>query len=447
MAKLAVFGGERTVPEGLVVHWPNVTPEDKAAVMAVLDRGILWGEDSPETSSLEREWADYIGTKYCLATNSGTAALHMAVAAAGIGPGDEVITSALTFLASASCVLHHNAIPVFADIDPDTFNVTAQTIQERITDRTKAIIPVHLHGLPADMDEILALARRRVFGVMPIIAHVVRHILAQPQDACQAHGACYKGRKVGGFGDSAAFSLNTTKNLAGGEGGLFNTNNEDIYMRAKAVRTFGEVIIPGRARAYNSYGMGWMYRMQEMPAAIARSGLARLDAENAVRVRNAEWLSAEIAKIPGVIPPKCPADRTHVYHLYRFKLDPEACGVDMPVSDFKDRVMKALQAEGVEVFTWQNFPVPAQTLFQRREGYGRGCPWTCAHYNGSVNYDPAEYPATNAVLDSSLVLHSPIYPPNGLEVMRAYRDAFYKVFENLSDLHRIEIEPRQDLSW
>jgi dTDP-4-amino-4,6-dideoxygalactose transaminase len=192
--------------------------------------------------------------------------------------------------------------------------------------------------------------------------------------------------------------------------------------------------------------MGWMYRMQEMPAAFARSGLARLDAENSIRVKNAEWLSAELAKIPGIIPPKCPADRTHVYHLYRFKLDPEACGVDMPVREFKERVMKALQAEGVEVFTWQNFPVPAQTLFQLREGYGKGCPWTCAHYaGGSVNYDPAEYPVTNTVLDSSLVMHSPIYPPNGLNVMTVYRDAFQKVFENLSDLWRIELEPRQDL--
>jgi dTDP-4-amino-4,6-dideoxygalactose transaminase len=206
MSKLAVFGGDSVVPEGLVVHWPNVTQEDKAAVMAVLDRGILWGEDSPETAALEKEWAEYVGTRFCLATNSGTAALHMAVAAAGIGPGDEVITSALTFLASASCVLHHNAIPVFADIDPDTFNVTAQTIAERITERTKAIIPVHLHGLPADMDEILALARK--------------HGLTVIEDACQAHGATYKGRKVGGLADSAAFSLNTTKNLAGGEGGV-----------------------------------------------------------------------------------------------------------------------------------------------------------------------------------------------------------------------------------
>jgi dTDP-4-amino-4,6-dideoxygalactose transaminase len=426
MGKLAVFGGEPAVTEGLVKAWPNVTDDDKAAVMAVLDRGVLWGEDSPETVSLEREWSHYIGTKYCLATNSGTAALHMAVAAAGVGPGDEVITSALTFLASASCILHQNGVPVFADVDPDTFNVTADSIKERITERTKAIIPVHLHGLPADMEEILELGRK--------------HGLAVIEDACQAHGATYKSRKVGSLGESAAFSLNTTKNLAGGEGGLFNTDDEAKYVKAKSIRTFGEVLVKGEQRTYNAHGMGWMYRTQEISAALARSGLRRLDAENHLRVQNAQYLSRELAQIPGVIPPKTPPDRTHVYHLYRFKLDPSACGVEVEPALFRDRVMRALQAEGVSAFPWQTLPVPGQTLFQKLEGYGGGCPWSCHMYKVRVNYDPAEYPITRRVLASSLVIHSAIYPPNGTPALRAYVDAFHKVFQNVHELARIEIE-------
>ena len=158
--KLAICGGKKVVPERLKIKWPVITDEDKKAVNEVLDSGILFGPYSPQVVALQEEFAKYIGTKYCIAMNSGTAALHAAIAAADIGPGDEVITPAFSFLASATCILHHNAIPVFADIDPVTYNIDPKKIEEKITEKTKAIIPVHIHGLPADMDEILAIARK-----------------------------------------------------------------------------------------------------------------------------------------------------------------------------------------------------------------------------------------------------------------------------------------------
>ena len=149
--RLAVLGGPKAVPEGLLKPWPEIRPEDRTAVMRVLNRGVLWGASAPEVSALQREWATWNGgMDYCLATNSGTAALHMAVAAVGVGPGDEVITTPFTWTSTATSILHHNAIPVFADIDPRTFNIDPERIEAKITPRTKALLPVHLYGLPAD---------------------------------------------------------------------------------------------------------------------------------------------------------------------------------------------------------------------------------------------------------------------------------------------------------
>src|SRR6185437_11694218 len=203
--ELALFGGPRTVAANGVAAWPNVTEQDKAAVMRVLERGVLWVAAAPEVAALEREWAAYTGSRYCLATNSGTAALHMAVAAAGVEPGDEVITTPLSWTSTATCILHHNAIPIFADIAPLTFNIDPQRIAERISPRTRAILPVHLYGLAADMDPILALAER--------------HRLKVIEDCCQAHAARYRGRTVGALGHLGASSFNGNKNLPGGEGG------------------------------------------------------------------------------------------------------------------------------------------------------------------------------------------------------------------------------------
>jgi dTDP-4-amino-4,6-dideoxygalactose transaminase len=346
----------------------------------------------------------------------------MAVAAAEVGPGDEVITSAFSFLASAVAVLHHNAIPVFVDIDPKTYNIDVKKIEEKITPRTKAIIPVHIHGLPCDMDEILQIARK--------------HNLMVIEDAAQAHGSTYKGRKVGNFGDMAIFSLNSTKNLPGGEGGLFVTNSEEYRGKANMVRMFGEFLKPNEGRKYMAYTMGWNYRTQELPAAFARSQLKRLDEYNAKAQRNAEYLSKNLAEIKGVIPPFVPPDRTHVYHMYRIRLDPAKLGFDIEACLFRDSVMKALQAEGVDVALWQTVPIPGQPLFGLKQGYGKGCPWSCNHYATEIKYDPKDYPETVRLLENSLVVSSWPYPlyPQSLELMKYYVEAFHKVFDNIDEV-------------
>jgi dTDP-4-amino-4,6-dideoxygalactose transaminase len=226
---LAIHGGPRTVPKGLKKRWPEITQVDKDAVMAVLDRNILTGHvHGPEAGAFEKEWAEFTGSQHALAFNNGTAAIHTALFAAGVRPGDEVITSAFSFSGSFQPILHQHAIPIFVDIDPHSYNIDASQIEAKITDRTKVLLPVHIHGLPADMDEILALAEK--------------YDLIVVEDACQAHGATYKGRMVGVIGDMGCFSLNATKNLSGGEGGFLNTDNEKYVERAKLLRTFGEKI-------------------------------------------------------------------------------------------------------------------------------------------------------------------------------------------------------------
>ncbi len=429
--KFAILGGEAVIPGGLektsfpteasqgeVCSWPIITEEDITAVTNVLRRGIIWGFHAPEVSSLEKEWAEYNGVDYCLASNSGTSALHMAVAASGVEPGDEVITPAFSFLASATCILHHNAIPVFVDIDPVTFNIDPDKIEEKITSKTKAIIVVHIQGLCCDMDRINKIAKKN--NIMVI------------EDSAQAHGAEYKGKKAGTIGDMGAFSLQESKNLTCGEGGLFITGDANIFEKATMVGRFGELVKRGMKRTYKASTLGWNYRIHEMAAALARSQLKRLDEYNTKRRENSEYLTAGLKNIEGVIPPFVPEDMVHVYHKYRVRLDPETLGINIKPGIFRDRIQEALLAEGVSLGPWQTNPIPAQEIFQIKEGYGKGCPWTCR--NGrDIEYNPIDYPETIKLLDDSFVIHS-ILPTNGLDLMKYIVEAFKKVFANIEDL-------------
>jgi perosamine synthetase len=424
-AKLAIRGGARTVPEGLKKQWPEITQEDKDAVMAVLERGVLSGVHGPEATSLEKEWAEFTGSKYALSFNNGTAALHSALFAAGVGPGDEVITSAFSFSGSFQPILQQNAIPIFVDVDPRTYNIDVSKIEAKISARTKVLMPVHIHGLPADMDEILALAEK--------------HNLIVIEDACQAHGATYKGRMAGTIGGMGCFSLNVTKNLSGGEGGFLTTGSQDFVSRAKMVRTFGEKVgeEKEKIRPYYSHTIGWNYRTQELPAAFARSQLKRLPRYNSIGQRNGQYLSAELGKIEGLIPPYVPPDRTTVYHKYRIRFDPQALGLSIPAAEFRNRLVEALEAEGVAATLWHVTPMTSFPIFQRlNEGYGKGCPWSCPFYGKEIKYNPQEYPEAISLLDTSLVINDephPIYIQD-MELMEYYVAAFRKVFDNLEQL-------------
>ena len=417
MTKLAIDGGKRTVPEGAIKPWPPIGQMDRDAVLRVFDNQIVCGAGAPETVALQKEWAEYVGRKHCLATNSGTAALHMSLAAAQIGVGDEVIVPAYTFLASASCILHANAIPIFVDIDERTYNIDVSKIEEKITDRTKAILPVHLHGLPADLDEILAIAKR--------------HNLMVIEDACQAHGAEYKGKKVGSFGEMAAFSQNSSKNLCGGEGGFFVTDDDTYMMRGDMLRMFGdEIDDETQLRVYNASILGYMYRTQELPAAFTRSQLKRLDENNAIRQNNCAALTEILSGYDWVTTPYVPSDRTHVYWMYVVRFDPKKAGVDLSPREFRVALEKALHMEGVLVGQWQIMPVPAQDLFQTKIGHGKGFPWNSKFYDREITYDVADYPVASALCDDYTVIVG-TNPPNGSEMLERYAEAIHKVFGDL----------------
>lgn len=420
--KLAIAGGTSVLQRSDYLNWPIITEDDRRLVNEVLDSGIMAGGTAPQVSALEREWAAYVGTKHCLTTTCGTAALHMALAAVGVRPGDEVITAAFTFLASASCALHQNAIPVFADIDPRTYCIDPASLEAAITERTKAIIPVHIQGCPADLDPIMDIARK--------------HNLFVIEDACQAHGALYKGEKVGSIGDVGTFSLNNFKNLSGGEGGLFTTDDETLLNKGMLIRCFGDEIDEvSHRRIYNASILGYMYRNQELPAAHARAQLMHLGENNAVRIANADYLTQELGKIPGVIPPYCPPDCKHVYFMYNVRFDPKAAGIDYEPRRFRIALEKALYKEGVLVGQWQTMPVPAQDLFQSKLGYGGSSyPWALNESKGiKYDYDVDQYPVAKMLCDTYTVVHG-VHAPNGRALMDKILTAFHKVFANLDEV-------------
>ena len=423
---LAILGGRPVVDTALKVHWPIVTDADKRAVMTVLDRGPLWalggdeGLIAPEMNTLESEFASFVGTKYALACNGGTAALHMAIAAAGVGPGDEVITSAFSFLATPVAVLHQSAIPIFADIEPKTFNIDPAAIERLITPRTKALLPVHIHGVPAEMDAINAIAKK--------------HGLVVIEDACQAPGAKYKGRPAGSLGHMAAFSLNGTKNFPVGEGGLFATSDDEYRARANMVRMVGEGLPESDPTMKYRHLIAWNYRFQEMPAAFARSQLKRLPQYNAQARANGEALTKRLTGVNGLEPPFVPAHCEAIYHKYRLRLHPEAIDVPLRGAAFRNVVLKALEAEGLDVYTWLEKPLPANPIFQVRSGYGNGYPSTIAHKD--LKYRVEDYPQTTALLDNSLCICSELVPiycqPAAL--IDQYAEAIVKVMSDREGL-------------
>ena len=430
MSKLAIHGGEPVVAKGAVRPWPHVTDDDRAAVMEVLRDGNMEAQREAQFKGLAEDWARYMGVAHAIPCNSGTAALHMGVAGVGVEPGDEVICPAFTYWATAAAVLHHNGVPVFVDIEPRTWTMDPAQVEARITPHTRAIMPVHIHGMPADMEPILAVARK--------------HSLAVIEDVAQAHGARYRGRICGAIGDAAGFSLQATKLLTtGSHGGVFTTDDEVIYKRAALLEYLGELVIPGREgreQDYNAYGLGWMYRGDTFGQAFARSQLRRLDENNARRIENCRLLSGLVRGVPGIETPYVPEDRTCVFYTYVLNISPEPLDLDLAPPFFRQKVEMALRAEGVPVGRWQRMAVPAQEVFQKRAGYGRGCPWHCPHA-GPVEYNIADYPVTNAFVATNLYVHG-IWPPNGPDLIRAFADAIIKVMSQPDAVLAIEAQPQ-----
>ena len=401
--------------------WPPIDDTDRKMVLDSLEgTSHAFG---PNCLAFQDEFAAWNGNRYAVTTNSGTAALHMGLVACECGCGDEVIVPAYSWSSSATCVMQHNAIPVFVDIDFDTMNIDVGRIEAAITPKTKAIIVVHLNGLPVDMDRVMAIADK--------------HGLRVIEDACQAHGARYKGKKVGTLGHCAAFSFNQNKCLCSGEGGMFVADDEAIYERARTLWSFGEEVGPTERRDYHVYAMGWMYRNNDLTAAWGRAQLRKLDRHLLTLRENVECLSRHLQGVPHLILPTEPAGFEHSWYNYTVRFDMEALGHAHDARRFRDRLIEALQAEGLGTGIWQSFILPAMTVFQAKNAYGHGCPWTCSR-SGPVDYSVDSFPVAARHLDTHTGLTYPLRAPNGTDVAELAATAIRKVMENIDQVEACE---------
>ncbi|ACB40201.1 DegT/DnrJ/EryC1/StrS family aminotransferase [Pyrobaculum neutrophilum] len=362
---LAIEGG-RPVREKPIVARPAVYSEEVIRDIAeVLKSGVLTAQHGRWVKAFEAELAAYLGVKYAVAVSNGTTALHTALKAIGVGPGDEVVTTPFTFAATATAILHSNAVPVFADIDRETLNLDPASAEEKITERTKAVVVVHLAGMPAEMDQFMKLAER--YGVKIV------------EDTAQALGAEYRGRRAGSIGHISTFSLYATKHITSGEGGAVATDVAAYAERARLIRAHGEV---GK---YSYELLGYNYRMTEMQGVLAYHQLKQMPEMQKRREAYVKTLLEELAPLEGdllTITRPRPYVR-HAWHLVQILLAVEK------LKKPRDYVVEALRAEGVgNAFVAYPTPLYKTPLFQRREGHGLGCPWTCPYQRRKVEYKP-----------------------------------------------------------
>lgn len=325
--KLAISGGPK-VHTGSWPEWPVWDRAEEENVIAMLRSGRWWRGSGEHVSEFENQYAALMGAKRCLATASGTTALITSMKALGVDAGDEVIVSPFTFIASYNVIFMNKALPVFADTDPETFLIDPTTIESRITDRTSAILPVHIYGLPCDMDKINGVARK--------------HNLKVIEDACQAWLAEYRGKKIGTLGDAGCFSFQNSKNLPAGEGGAIISNNDEFMDRCTSIHNCGRPY--GSIKRTSDYPIaGTNFRMQQIQAMILMSQMNRIISDADIRVANSKYLDEKLKEIPGIVPAKFADGATRsAYHFYAFRYLSELFN-NVP----KDRFIRALNAEGV----------------------------------------------------------------------------------------------------
>lgn len=387
----------------------------RKAVKAVFDRGefstfiadkgeyFLGGK---EIRKFEEEFAKYHKVKYAVSFNSATSALHAAVVASGAGAGNEVITTPYTFTSSATCALMNNAVPVFADIDPRTFCISAKSIEKAITQNTKVVIVVHLFGQCADMDEILRIAKRKHLTVI--------------EDVAQAPGAKYKGKLAGTMGDCGIFSLQESKHIPTGEGGMLITDNDHIAHTARLVRNHGEVIGEG-PRKYRAEMLGYNYRMIEFEAAMGRVGLKHLNRQIAGRQRLANYLNKHLKNIPWITPPHISPGNTHVFYAYMIKFSEREFG--MPRSLFAE----ALRAEGIPAYPGYVRPLYLSPLYQEKKHIAFSL------HKGKLNYKQGICPVVEKVNEEIIGFEVP-RPPATLKDMDDMVRAVEKVYKYKTEL-------------
>ncbi|MBP6963780.1 MAG: DegT/DnrJ/EryC1/StrS family aminotransferase [Armatimonadetes bacterium] len=377
MAQLAINGGEKTRAKPFP-GWPVFDDTEVKAVGDVVRSGN-WGMlTGSKVSEFEKKFAEFQDAAYGVCVCNGTVALEVALKAVGVKAGDEVIVPPYTFIASASSVLNIGAIPVFVDIDDDTYNLDPAKIEAAVTPKTKAVLAVHIGGGPADMDGVLAIAGR--------------HGLKVVEDAAQAHGAAWNGRRIGALGDAGTFSFQASKNLTAGEGGIVVTNKPEVYATAWSLHNCGRV---PEGKWYEHRILGSNLRMTEFQGAILLEQMKRLEDQMKVREENALYLDSLLSGIGGIKPlVRDPRVTTHAYHLYIFRYVAAAFG-GLPRAKF----LEALNAEGIPCGAGY-VPLYKEQMFYVEPD---GCPIGCAFAERKMDYGKVCCPvAENACASESV---------------------------------------------
>lgn len=432
MNELAILGGQpiRTEP---FPHYNTIGKEEKQAVMDVLDSGILsrylgaWHENfygGPKVQKFEKEWAAAYKADYAIAVNSCTSGLYAAVGATGAGPGDEIIVSPFTMSASATAALIFNSVPVFADIDPETYCLSPESIEEKITSKTKAIIVVHWFGQVADMDPIMDLAKKH--GIIVI------------EDAAQAPFTTYKGRPVGTLGHMGVFSLNYHKHIHTGEGGIVITNDPILTEKLQLIRNHAESVVAGKQVADLTNMIGYNFRLGEMEAAIGLEQLKKGTDLIEKRRASVGFIENKLKEYPYLTMPKVLKGSSHAYYTHAMKYDAGHTGLDGKkyVQAIREElpVTKSRESEGPLIGFGSVKPLYLLPMYQNLIGYGNlSCPFNCPHYDGKPDYSQGICPTAEYVHQSTIT-HEFIQPSMTKDDLNAVLAAFEKVDKNLSVL-------------
>lgn len=434
---LAINGGKPIRTRSFPAYNP-IGNEEKAMVVKIMDSGILsgylgsWHEDfygGPEVRALEAEWASYFDVKHAVTVNSCTSGLYAAVGAIAVEPGDEIIVSPYTMTASATAPLVFNAIPVFADIEEDTFCLDPHSVESCITSKTKGIIVVDIFGQPYDSENINKLAKK--YGIKII------------EDAAQAPGAYHKTRFAGTLGDVGVYSLNYHKHIHCGEGGIVVTNDDNIAERVRLIRNHAEAVVDAKGVSDITNMIGFNFRLPEMEAGIVRCQLKKLKDLIEERRKNCEFIAKRLKQIPAISAPVVRKNCTHVYYVQPFKFFEEIAGVCRDV--FLEAVKAELsctymrEKEGVMIYGGYIKPLYLQSIFQKKIAYGsKGFPFK----NTNVCYDKGICPITERMFEKELFYHSLMTPGMTKIDLEDVSSAFEKVWDSRTELKKIKVNSK-----
>jgi dTDP-4-amino-4,6-dideoxygalactose transaminase len=385
--KPAIEGGkpvrEKPLPSVDDISGRYMGEEELRLLREVIESGRLFRYSGTKVKELEERFAEYFGVRYAVATTSGTAALHAALASTMINPGSEVITTPITDMGTVIPIIAQNSIPVFADVDPETINIDPDDVERKITDKTYAIIVVHVFGQPCEMNRIMEIAEK--------------HDLYVIEDCAEAFLAEYKGKKVGTIGDLGAFSFQQSKHMTTGDGGILITDDEKLARNARFFTDKGWDRSISGPRSYVSFGLN--YRMNELTAAVALAQLNRLKDVVEKRRRVASWLTKQLEGIDGITLPKVIDGVKHSYWFYPIFIDYKRLGIS------NEQFAKALNAEGVSAGTWIGKPLYLGPIFLEKRMYGNSkCPFDCHYYNREIKYEPGICPNAEEVSRKLVVL-------------------------------------------